>query len=128
MSERKCRTCEGTGSMRLSTRSMKPCTECGGLGVLNPNKVAVCYTINSTTGELIKIKEGVLGFIQVPDKITHLPVKGSQAVELRDQLNESLGIAHEEELQLKGGSMFGWHLPLVRRNLLNVNRIPNGTV
>ena len=123
MIERKCRACEGTGALRESTVSQKPCPTCGGLGIVSPDKFAMCYSIHETSGELIRIQEGMLGAFYMRHPETHKPYKDEAAEDLRDILNTRLGISREEELMLLGGSMFGWHLPGVRAEIRNINRI-----
>ena len=126
MKQRQCTTCSGQGSLSRpgAGRSGRvPCNTCGGAGFINLDQRMICYSIHSTSGELIRIEEGVLGFYHIKSTTTHLPVKGAEAIELKQMLNESLGISNEEELHMVGGSMFGWHLEGVKNELKNTRRI-----
>ena len=67
----------------------------------------LCYAVHESTGELIVIKRGEVGYYQTdystPDK--------ERNVELADQLNEKLGVDMWQRQAMEVGSLCGWDVP-----------------
>lgn len=70
-----------------------------------------CYSYNETTGEIIIIKKGVLGYFPSKVNLEDLPEgtdKKQWAEEYIKEQNELLEVTDEQRLQMELNSMFGW--------------------
>lgn len=65
----------------------------------------LCFSINKTTGDLICLKKGEMGYYP-SDWNTKNPEENRR---LADYSNERLGITKAQRLAMESGSMFGWN-------------------
>lgn len=77
----------------------------------------LCYSVLGTTGELIIIKKDESGYYHT-DYSTN---DKSENMKLKDYYNDRLGVTHVEEMCMKCGSMFGWHVPGANPNNYDEN-------
>lgn len=64
-----------------------------------------CWIEHPMRKELVVVKRGVMGFF--PQKEDVLPYD----IEVKDYLNEGLGVTKAQEKAMEKGSMFGWDVP-----------------
>lgn len=67
-----------------------------------------CFSTLPSTGELILIKKGEMGYAPCYDRSTNSRTANR---EFADDRNIKMGVTKSQEQAMLGGSMFGWHTP-----------------
>ena len=75
-----------------------------------------CYHTKPSTGELVLIRWGRMGYFPVKDDDGR-PITGKAAIEFMQAGNASLGITQAQADAMMAGSMFGWNVDAIKAAL-----------
>ena len=75
-----------------------------------------CYHTKPSTGELVMIRWGRMGFFEIKDDEGR-PIVGEAAIEFMQAGNASIGVTTARADAMMAASMFGWDADAIRTAL-----------